>query len=154
MEQIKAKIAELQEIAMQVYGRAFPVQVKMNNRLSTTAGRAWLEQGLVEFSTKLYNENKESFLDDTVGHEFAHIVAFQVFQDKGHGAGWKSVVNSLGVGTKRCHSYQVAAKPSSSKHVYTCGCKEHVISPQRKVWMDKGKVYLCLACNKILVEKK
>ena len=150
MEKITAKIAELNEFCRQMYGREFIVSIKMNARLTSTAGRAWLEQSMVEFSSKLYAENEAEFLAATVPHEFAHIVAYVIYGDKCHGSGWAAVMCDFGVEPERCHSYKVATRTPTKVYKYSCGCQIHEFTQQRQSWAAKGKVYKCRSCGNIL----
>lgn len=151
MEKILSKIADLQETCQQVFGRTFEVSVHMNNRLTSTAGRAFYETGRLEFSTKLYAANEEQFLLDTVVHEFAHVVSWELFATRGHDANWKSVMNTLGATPSRCHSYAVQ-KRETKTYAYQCACRVHQFTPQRRAWAKKGKTYICIHCAKQLKE--
>jgi SprT protein len=81
--------------------------VKLNNRLKTTAGRAWLcERHLdrfIDLSTELLAEHPRAFFDEIIPHELAHIVAFHLFKDNGHGPQWKDVMRRTGVNGGRTH---------------------------------------------------
>ena len=77
--------------------------VVYNNRLKTLAGRAWLERQFVELSTELTLEHPIEQLEETLPHEFAHLVAYVVYNDKGHQTGWKTVMRSIGKNPNRCH---------------------------------------------------
>ena len=77
----------------------------MNNRLTSTAGRAFIERGYIDLSVFLMERNVEGFLDDTIPHELCHIIAWRLFNDKGHGKAWKNTVLFLGKDPTRCHSY-------------------------------------------------
>lgn len=81
-------------------------KVKLNNRLKTTAGRAWIDKApqYIDLSTELFWEYTEQFLCDTIPHELAHLVAYTVYGDEGHGKGWYSVLERMGIQTSRCHS--------------------------------------------------
>ena len=144
----------LQRAAANMYGKFIDFEVAMNGRLTSTAGRAFLKSGKLEFSTSLYVANREAFLNDTVPHEFAHLVAYQVYGDEGHGAGWKSVMVALGYEPTRCHSYETAARKSTKTYKFECACMVHEFTPQRMAWVRKGKVYRCNHCNNILKEVK
>ena len=124
------------------------VTVVFNPRLRSTAGRAFLETGVIELNQKLFNENKDAFMLDTIPHELAHIVAYQVFADKGHGYGWYSVMTTLGIEGKRCHSYKV--EKTGKTYTYRCSCQTHEFTPQRHAWANKGKSYVCKHCKDIL----
>jgi len=155
MERIQAKVEQLIKIAAKLWqDHDFSdITVKMNGRLSTTAGRAWLTTGLIEFSSKLYAENTEVFLEDTVPHEFAHIVAYRVYGSRGHDFSWKHVCSALGSDTQRCHTYAVAKKTVNTTPMY-CGCMVHEFTPQRMAWVRKGKTYKCRNCGQVLKETK
>ena len=156
MEKILNKINDLNETCRQVFGQTFKVEVVWNKRLKVTAGKAVAhpEKLVIELNPTLYKENEDKFIEDTVPHEFAHIVAYVLYKTMAHDANWYHVVNTLQINTERCHSYDVsahrAAKTKSYK--YSCGCKEWDVTPQRKSWMNRGKVYFCPACKGTLVE--
>lgn len=147
---IAEKIAELVGYAKQLYGKDFSdVRWSMNNRLTSTAGRAFLTERRMDFSTSLFEQNREKFVEDTVGHEFAHIVAYEIYGDKGHGIGWKAVMQDMGIESQRCHTY-ATQKRTSKKYIYSCGCQNHEVSPQRRSWINRGKIYKCVKCGNII----
>lgn len=78
--------------------------IKLNNRLKTTAGRAFLEHNYVDLSVELFWEYTEEFTQDTIPHELAHIAAYKVFGDEGHGNGWRTTLQRAGIKTTRLHS--------------------------------------------------
>lgn len=73
--------------------------------IGTTAGRAWLTQWRIQLNEQLCKENVEDFIQTTIPHEVAHLVAYKVFGDDGHGNGWKSVMRALSLDPERCHDY-------------------------------------------------
>ena len=151
MEKIRQRVAELVKIANTLWpNHSFDdLTVKMNNRLTSTAGRAWLQTGLVEFSTSLYEANTDAFMEDTIPHEVAHIIAYRVYGSSGHDAAWKQVCYALGSNTSRLHSFKTNKNNGTAMR---CGCMTHYFSPQRMAWVRKGKVYSCKHCNQILVK--
>lgn len=94
--------------------------VEMNARLTSTAGRAWINTGnpkfkphpveKMDFSCFLLQNNWADFLAQTVPHECAHFIAFRVYGDENHGKGFKYVMQELGCRVERCHSYQTKAE--------------------------------------------
>jgi len=80
-------------------------RVVLNNRLKTTAGRAFIENNppYIDLSTELFWEYTEQFTEDTIPHELAHIAAYILFGDSGHGKGWYTVLNTVGIKTTRLH---------------------------------------------------
>ena len=83
---------------------ANPPAFKLNNRLKTTAGRAFYEHYYIDLSTELFWEHTERFLTDTIPHELAHIVAYIVHGDTGHGKAWYSVIHKMNIATTRLHN--------------------------------------------------
>lgn len=152
MEKITAKLAELVVKAEKLFypGKFGDITFSMNGRLTSTAGRAYLAEGRVEFSKKLYAENVEAFLNDTVAHEFAHIVAYRVYGSTGHDVAWKKTMMMLGYEPTRCHNYDVKRNTTTKVYTYVCGCQEHHVTPQRQAWINKGKVYKCRNCGEII----
>lgn len=77
----------------------YPVpEIKLNNRLKTTGGRAWyIEHNtgemeyLVDLSTELFWEYTENYISEIIPHEIAHLVDYIV-----NGIYWKTVKQSHG----------------------------------------------------------
>ena len=155
MEKISAKLVELIAKAEMLFypGTFKDITFTMNGRLTSTAGRAFIAEGRMDFSKVLYSQNEEAFLADTVPHEFAHIVAYRVYGSTGHDASWRKVMEMLGYTPTRCHSYEVQKRSSAKVYMYECSCQDHKISQQRQNWINKGKIYKCVKCGTILKEK-
>ena len=153
MLEITQKLEELNQKAEELFGIRVQFQAEMNSRLTSTAGRAFYQLNLLQFSTTLYQSNKAAFLQDTVPHEFCHLLAFQLYGEEGcgHGTMWKKTMEALGYQPQRCHSYEVPQRKAKTTE-YTCGCQVHHITPQRKAWMTRGKVYSCVKCGNVIKE--
>ena len=78
--------------------------VKINSRLKTTAGRAFIEDGYIDLSYDLFSQYRDRFAVDTIPHELAHMVAYRLTGDAGHGDGWKQIVKQFKIATTRCHN--------------------------------------------------
>jgi SprT protein len=80
--------------------------VTLNNRLKSTAGRAFIADvpQRIDLSTDLFTQYTEHMIQDTIPHELAHLVAYTIHGDKGHGKGWYSVLENMGIVTTRLHS--------------------------------------------------
>lgn len=126
-----------------------------------TAGTA--HYGLIiklNFNMVLLRENTEHFIDNTVPHECAHLIARTIFGIKitPHGKEWKRVMVKLGVNPKRCHSYSVSNSTvyEKAKHLYKCKCQYHAIGPVRhkKMVMLNSSIYKCRICKAALVFHK
>lgn len=81
-------------------------RVIFNNRLKTTAGRAFLEKDpqYIDLSTELMEQYPEEFCRVIIPHELAHIAAYNVYNDHGHRKGWKTIMNQLGLEPNPYHN--------------------------------------------------
>ncbi len=80
----------------------------INKRLKTTGGRAftWQTPQYIDLSHELLLEHGEAFINWVIPHELAHLAAYTVFGDNGHGTGWKSVMaKGLSIIPERCHEF-------------------------------------------------
>ena len=78
--------------------------IVLNNRLRSTAGRAFLHDSKIDISYKLLIEFPAHFAKDTIPHECAHFVASRVFGEDNHGKPWKQVMAALGLPTTPYHN--------------------------------------------------
>ncbi len=92
-----------------------------NRRLKTTAGRCSYTEREIDLSPSLMAENIREFKEIIIPHELAHMVAWDIYKDGGHGPDWKSVMLAYGIPAERCHSLssaesrQMAANRQSNK---------------------------------------
>lgn len=93
-----------------IYGNiGEPPALEMNGRIWRTAGRAWVEAeyNKIDLSAKLFPHHQLAFVREIIPHEAAHIVAYRLFGDAGHGSAWKSVMRKYGLEPKIYHSLEV-----------------------------------------------
>jgi SprT protein len=129
---------------------------------ATTAGRAWCSKWLVEFHMGYLKENKEDYINRTVPHEVAHLVAHYVHcKVKGkkrinpHGREWKFKMEKVfGLPSTRCHNYRKPAGYIKDTFQYVCACKTYDLSIIRHRRVSKGTVYKCNKCRKPLIFKE
>jgi SprT protein len=98
----------------QRFGQLFTLKntmpvIQLNRRLKTTAGRCNLDARIVELAPVMFAENVEAYKQDIIPHEIAHMVAWDVYRDNGHGYHWKSVMLAYGLEPSRCHSLTTSA---------------------------------------------
>lgn len=79
-------------------------KIVMNNRLTSTAGRAWLKHDKIDLSVYLMTHNEETFYRETIPHELCHHIAWRLYGDFGHRAGWKRTMVKMGLNPERCHN--------------------------------------------------
>ena len=88
-----------------VYGRKAlgdKPRIVINRRLKSTAGRAWLQDGVIDISERLMLDFPREIIMQTIPHEVAHIAALRVYnyglkRGESHGAPWVSMMQALGL---------------------------------------------------------
>ncbi len=148
---------QLLRLAADHYGMPAPrVEIRFDLR-GRAAGQAQLPtrgRPVIRYNPQLLHENGERFLQRTVPHESAHIIAFRLhgLRIRPHGDEWKAVMELFGADSRRCHDYDLSAVPGRryTHHPYRCGCREHSLTSIRHNRIQMGKVYLCRSCGKKL----
>ena len=82
---------------------ATPPVMVLNNRLKTTAGRAWYDSRKIDLSTELFWEYMEHFVSDIIPHEACHLIANEIYKHQGHGPAWKETMVRMGCAPNTYH---------------------------------------------------
>ena len=113
-EKVEAKIREVFDIAEKRYEQKFEMPEIRYDIKNTDGGTATFQQWLVRLNLILMVENEEKFLNTTVPHEAAHLIARRVYHNKlaaegkkmrPHGIEWKEVMKLFDIPAKVNHSY-------------------------------------------------
>lgn len=127
-------------------------QVQLNLK-GYNAGTATPQKNLLRFNKQLLLDNQQHFLKQTVPHEVAHLIAYQIFglKIKPHGKEWQLIMQKVyQLPAERCHHYTVVIKP---KHyfIYQCPCnKQHPLTIRRHNAIQQGAQYICRCCKQTL----
>ena len=154
-EQLNTRVEACYQQAEAFFKRPFRrPQVSLRLR-GQKAGVAHLQENLLRFNAQLYRDNREHFLQQTVAHEVAHLVAHQLFgpRIKPHGEEWQSIMRSVyQLPADRCHHSEVQRRPGT-RYLYRCQCPdgEFPFTAQRHTLVGKGRRYLCRRCKSTLV---
>jgi SprT protein len=117
-DRVNAKVRECREIAEREYGLRFELPEVRYGVRGSTAGRAKLRQWVIDLNAVLLMENLDEMINDTVVHEFAHLVDFKLNPENFerryvngrwtkrdvHGQTWKGIMRTLGVEPTRTHT--------------------------------------------------
>jgi len=77
--------------------------------------------GEIRLNKKVFAENETSFLEQTIPHEYAHILANELFRNpKPHGREWKTVMRRMGKKPFLYHNYKVEPVKKYTKFHYKC----------------------------------
>ena len=154
-ELLHARVEACYLLAEDFFKRRFPrpeVSFKLRGQ---KAGVAHLTENLLRFNPKLYAENREHFLKQTVAHEVAHLVAHQLFGERiaPHGEEWQLIMRGVyELPPNRCHTYAIKRR-SATRYIYRCPCpdSDFAFSAQRHALVKQGRGYLCRRCRNTLV---
>lgn len=176
-EQVNKRLEDLQNLVAKKYGKTVPnMEVTYDLTSIRTAGMAVTQPYLNKFKIRLHPAALltygKDYIEDTVVHEFAHLVQKQHYPtSQPHGIEWKRVMVSLGKDPKRCHNmdltsaittYNSSVKGSTStvtpikkRNVktfsYHCKCRNHELTSIRHNKVLKGENYICKTCGTRLV---
>lgn len=130
------------------------VCVRWNDRLTTTAGRAFLRNGRIELNPALLARAPDQ-LPVVLVHEAAHIAAFRLFGANipAHGRHWRSLMRLAGQPPDVTHKIPVAkARRTRGRYVYLRVCErcgDRAIQPALRY----GRCHGCSARDSFLVMK-
>jgi SprT protein len=149
---VHERIEAVYQICEKRYNRTFPrptVDFAIRGR---TAGRAFCLRNHISFNRMLLMQEGDKFIENTPGHEVAHLVARHVYGNtiSSHGNEWKSVMVAIGQVPNRCHDFEVR-----TGNIYFCKCpnREHHLSTRMHNSIQAGKNRICNRCRTRLVFK-
>lgn len=151
------RIHELLHQAQDHFRQSMPqVEVRFDLK-GTTAGQAKINPGsppVIRLNQQLMEQNPERFLERTVPHEVAHVVAYSLHCNiKPHGAEWKQIMSFSGADARRCHDYDIthARQRKLQRFDYRCECRSHSLTSIRHNRVQRGQRYFCRACKQPLI---
>lgn len=108
----------------------------------------------IRFNDQLLASHTGYMLAQTVPHEVAHAVIYQLHGSRcrPHGPEWRALMQALGVKARVCH--ELPAQPSRrlQRYRYVCRCRQPVwLTSIRHRRVQKGTVYVCRTCSSRLV---
>lgn len=104
----------------------------------------------LSFNTKLYERNKETFIN-TILHEIAHLIQRIYIPNakQAHGPEWRNICSVIGCNGKTYHNYECndLFKKKIKRHVYSCPSTTHILSTTLHNRVLNGKKYFCVCCK-------
>ena len=155
LQQIIQRVTELFDLADRVYRRQFERPVIRIDLRGRTAGQAWPKKQLLRFNMTLFRLHREDFLLQTVAHEVAHLIAYQLYglSIRPHGHEWQTIMTELfKLPADRCHQYEVPlSSQQKNQWRYQCQCEKGdsivYLSTIRHNRVQKGMRYQCRRCH-------
>ena len=153
MDQILHHLEHCYQRAEQHFGRRFERPRVTLDLRGQKAGVAYLYRNLLRFNAQMYRDHRDDFLQQTVPHEAAHLIAHALYGERirPHGPEWQGLMTGLfGLPARRCHDYPVPQR-RGPRYLYRCGCPEHIpFTPQRHALVRRGRRYQCRRCGDLL----
>jgi len=147
-----ARLEECYQLAETRFERQFPRPLVELDLRGQRAGVAYLQRNLLRFNAQMYRDHSEDFLQQTVPHEAAHLIAHHLFglAIRPHGPEWQSIMVGLfKLPAQRYHDYPV--KRRGTRYLYRCQCADNIpFTPQRHAWVSRGRQYQCRRCGDLL----
>lgn len=155
--QALAKVTATLALARQVFGRDFEAPKVTFDLRGKTAGAANYAANHIRLNDVLLRENQETFINRTVPHEVAHLLAFALYGSRisAHGPEWKNVMRRLGETPSRCHTYDTtnATVRRVAKFSMFCACREHQVTALVLGRITRGVKYKCRLCRTFITSQ-
>lgn len=152
MQEINDACENYIRMAEKYFGRTFPRPLVKINLRGKAAGQARLDQAELRFNRILYEENRDDFIKQTVGHEVAHWIAYCLWGNvRAHGSQWQQVMQQVfNLPATRLHEYDIS-RVQGHTYPYRCNCRHYQLSIRRHRAILRGRYYQCRDCGSVLV---
>lgn len=161
-KQIVDKVHECIATVEKKYKVTFKKPLITFNVRGTCGGRAHYGMWKVDFNPILAKDNLQTYLDDVVPHEVAHLATWLVYPNalkrgfgqkrRPHGAEWASIMVALGADPKRTHSMDTTEARVRTKVTYSYKCSgcghEFQLGPKRHAKFQRGVTFWHPECGK------
>lgn len=137
------------EIANEKLGTSMVYPDILCNLRGCTAGMAYSSLWKIRYNLGLARDNYQDFIEETVPHEVAHLVADHYFEKRcKHGKEWKQIMQLFGKEPTRCHNYDVEKHRvrRHKKYMYKCKCGDCQIGTKHHNIIMKSRG--CVFCKK------
>ena len=148
MECGKPQFQEFADRELERLWQLFPLKKKPIvewKPLRVSAGLAYFRVYTIRLSYRVLKT--EAAVKETLGHEYAHLLAYDRYGQKGtgHGAAWQQAMRDVGLVPTVRHNHEVERNEARQVVVYSCAkCGETFL---RKRKFQQGRNYLHVKCG-------
>ncbi|WJY15599.1 SprT family zinc-dependent metalloprotease [Pectobacteriaceae bacterium CE90] len=135
-----------------VLGSHYPEPTVNYYQRGLTAGSAWLKTWEIRLNPILLKENQQTFIDEVIPHELAHLLVFSRFgRTSPHGKEWRWMMEEvLNVPARRTHRFEITSVQGKT-FPYQCSCRQHDLTLRRHNRVVRGETeYRCRYCGETL----
>lgn len=162
-KQIVDKVHACVALVEKKYNITFKKPLITFNVRGTCGGKAYYNEWKVDFNATLAKDNLQTYLDDVVPHEVAHLATKIIYPEalqrrmgqkrRPHGPEWASIMVALGADPKRTHNMDTTEARVRTKvtYGYKCSCcgHEYQLGPKRHAKIKAGVTYWHPPCGKV-----
>ena len=166
---VELKIEECQRKSETLFNtRVSNLSIEINNRMFRCFGKAFYEAEdmhynyRIQISGKIFgNISDTKKLDNTIIHEFCHVLAKHKYNTFGHDHYWKSLMRDFGEVPKASTNHEECAASTNfdykehrnivTRYIYKCDCRNFELSSKMHTSIQKGNGRRCSSCKTRLV---
>jgi SprT protein len=150
--EIQERVEKLVDISNEKLGLNMSYPKITYDLKGTVAGQAFYYENKLRLNSVALKNYRDHFIKQTVGHEVAHLVAFQKHGGdiKPHGYQWANVMRMYKLPPDRCHTYDLPSARGGTRKNYACErCgKDYKIGPiKHNKWLRGEQSFRCTRCN-------
>ena len=120
-EQIQERLMTLNQAAYDHWGYDLDSPTLTWDLRGTVGGQAYLNQNMISINVEALKKYTKKYIEQTIGHEFAHLVAYKSLSHRWHGRPWAKVMKSFDLFPDRCHDYDLTpARVVKRQYLYQC----------------------------------
>lgn len=156
-DKLKIKFTELRKISKDKFDIDVPVffvkdDIKSHRVFGQLRTNYVNQKYTMRLNKTLLEEQTDLYIDNTVVHEFAHLVTGLIYGRtvNSHGKEWKRIARELGLKNPKSTNSLYSLRDRVEKFVYVCNCenKEHFLTKVRHNKMqNRINTYYCIACK-------
>ena len=134
--------------------------VIISNRMTRCWGMATVKSGeyIIKISGKVYVGNEATMaLRNTVAHEVAHLVEYELYGEFSHSDRWAYFMTLLGqtpnrtvTDEKKAETGYIRVRRQNKKYSHACRCKNHHVGGRVHKNIISGSKYKCRSCGTYL----
>lgn len=156
IKRVEDKILEVMTILQSRYPHVVMTIPSYSFRqMGRKGGLAYYSLAKMEFNSDFFKNHCEDMINQTIPHEIAHCIAYQVYgmAGKGHNRLWKNIMyalSSIGVKVTRCHEYNlegVKTRKVLRPFIYACSCQKFTFTMNIHIKIQQGRRYTCRKCR-------
>lgn len=144
------RIRELYEESFERYGVKLMPTIDFSIKGRSCCGKASYRDNKIKLNAEIAQRNFEDF-EDTLVHEYCHLLDYKLYKGWGHGATWKRLMIDLGGNpvskAKGLDVEGIQRTRKVKRYTYDCSCQTYPLSASIHNKIKTGTIYHCKRCH-------